>query len=164
MGGRRQADVWHDADNPMPIPEGAFAEEERLVIQRVLTLASRSLRGIMTPRGEISWVDADLRVDEIRERLALFTAVCVSRYVAVNWMKSSVLYVLKNCWWRWKRALMWRRLLRRLRRLSSRKPSRNTNQPVGRAACVLRGGLCYRDRRVGVWYKAGHAAGCAGSH
>ena len=60
MGGKRQANVQHDADNPMPmpIPEGAFAEEERYMINGVLTLASRSLRGIMTPRGEISWVDA----------------------------------------------------------------------------------------------------------
>ena len=39
------------------------------MINGVLTLASRSLRGIMTPRGEISWVDADLSVDEIREQL-----------------------------------------------------------------------------------------------
>ncbi|MDU1267786.1 MAG: CNNM family cation transport protein YoaE [Escherichia coli] len=45
------------------------AEEERYMINGVLTLASRSLRGIMTPRGEISWVDANLGVDEIREQL-----------------------------------------------------------------------------------------------
>ncbi|MWT89571.1 CNNM family cation transport protein YoaE, partial [Escherichia coli] len=43
--------------------------EERYMINGVLTLASRSLRGIMTPRGEISWVDANLGVDEIREQL-----------------------------------------------------------------------------------------------
>ena len=63
--------IKNDADNPMPmpIPEGAFAEEERYMINGVLTLASRSLRGIMTPRGEISWVDANLGVDEIREQL-----------------------------------------------------------------------------------------------
>ncbi|MGL5243034.1 MAG: transporter associated domain-containing protein, partial [Kluyvera ascorbata] len=30
---------------------------------------SRSLRSIMTPRGEISWVDADLNADEIRQQL-----------------------------------------------------------------------------------------------
>ena len=42
MGGKRQANVQHDADNPMPmpIPEGAFAEEERYMINGVLTLAS----------------------------------------------------------------------------------------------------------------------------
>ncbi len=46
MGGKRQANVQHDADNPMPmpIPEGAFAEEERYMINGVLTLASRFAR------------------------------------------------------------------------------------------------------------------------
>jgi CBS domain containing-hemolysin-like protein len=63
--------VQHDAENPVavPVPEGAFADEERYMINGVLTLASRSLRSIMTPRGEISWVDASLSVDEIRQQL-----------------------------------------------------------------------------------------------
>lgn len=39
------------------------------MINGVLTLASRSLRSIMTPRGEISWVDANLSVEEIRQQL-----------------------------------------------------------------------------------------------
>ncbi|WP_054180613.1 CNNM family cation transport protein YoaE [Trabulsiella odontotermitis] len=72
MGGRKQTAVQHDADNPsspVPVPEGAFVEEERYMINGVLTLASRSLRSIMTPRGEISWVDANLSVSEIREQL-----------------------------------------------------------------------------------------------
>ena len=71
MGGRKQNVVQHDAENPVavPVPEGAFADEERYMINGVLTLASRSLRSIMTPRGEISWVDASLSVDEIRQQL-----------------------------------------------------------------------------------------------
>jgi len=71
MGGRKQSVVQHDAENPVavPVPEGAFADEERYMINGVLTLASRSLRSIMTPRGEISWVDANLSVDEIRQQL-----------------------------------------------------------------------------------------------
>ena len=71
MGGRKQNVVQHDAENPVavPVPEGAFADEERYMINGVLTLASRSLRSIMTPRGEISWVDANLSVDEIRQQL-----------------------------------------------------------------------------------------------
>ena len=71
MGGKRQASVQMESDNPVPVPvpEGAFVEEERYMINGVLSLASRSLRGIMTPRGEISWVDADLSVEEIREQL-----------------------------------------------------------------------------------------------
>lgn len=71
MGGRKQTSVSHDADSPaaIPVPEGAFAEEERYMINGVLTLAQRSLRGIMTPRGEISWVDAEQSDDEIRRQL-----------------------------------------------------------------------------------------------
>ena len=71
MGGRRQVNVQSDSENrnPVPVPEGAFVEEERYMITGVLSLASRSLRGIMTPRGEISWVDANLSVDEIRQQL-----------------------------------------------------------------------------------------------
>ncbi|MBV8043381.1 CNNM family cation transport protein YoaE [Pluralibacter sp.] len=71
MGGRNQVTVQHDGGNvkAIPVPEGAFADEERYMINGVLTLASRSLRTIMTPRGEISWVDASLNVDEIREQL-----------------------------------------------------------------------------------------------
>ncbi|MEW5562136.1 CNNM family cation transport protein YoaE [Enterobacter asburiae] len=71
MGGRKQTVVQHDAENPVavPVPEGAFADEERYMINGVLTLASRSLRSIMTPRGEISWVDISLSDDEIRQQL-----------------------------------------------------------------------------------------------
>jgi CBS domain containing-hemolysin-like protein len=71
MGGRRQTTVQPENanGNPVPVPEGAFVEEERYMINGVLSLASRSLRGIMTPRGEISWVDANLSVDEIRQQL-----------------------------------------------------------------------------------------------
>ncbi|MGQ4857115.1 CNNM family cation transport protein YoaE [Enterobacter roggenkampii] len=71
MGGRRHVNVQSDSENhnPVPVPEGAFVEQERYMINGVLSLASRSLRGIMTPRGEISWVDANLSVDEIRQQL-----------------------------------------------------------------------------------------------
>src|SRR5690606_40105096 len=71
MGGRRQVNVQADNEkrNPVPVPEGAFVEEERYMINGVLSLASRSLRGIMSPRGEISWVVANLSVDEIRQQL-----------------------------------------------------------------------------------------------
>ncbi|QLR43571.1 CNNM family cation transport protein YoaE [Enterobacter sp. RHBSTW-00994] len=71
MGGRRQVNVQSDTESrtPVPVPEGAFVEEERYMINGVLSLASRSLRGIMTPRGEISWVDANLSVAEIRQQL-----------------------------------------------------------------------------------------------
>ena len=71
MGGRKQSAVAHDSDSAsvVPIPEGAFAEEERYMINGVLTLAQRSLRSIMTPRGEISWVNAEQSEEEIRRQL-----------------------------------------------------------------------------------------------
>lgn len=71
MGNRNTARAQQESDNQnvMPVSAEAFAEEERYMINGVLTLASRSLRSIMTPRGEISWVDASLSVDEIRQQL-----------------------------------------------------------------------------------------------
>lgn len=71
MGNRRQKSVQNEPENTavVPVHDEAFAEEERYMINGVLTLASRSLRSIMTPRGEISWVDANRSVDEIREQL-----------------------------------------------------------------------------------------------
>ncbi len=71
MGGRRKDSQQHEPDSeaPVQIPEGAFADEERYMINGVLTLASRSLRSIMTPRGDISWVDASLDKEAIRQQL-----------------------------------------------------------------------------------------------
>lgn len=42
-----------------------FSEEERHMITGVLSLASRTLRSIMTPRNEISWLDAQKPVQEV---------------------------------------------------------------------------------------------------
>ncbi len=47
----------------------AFKDEERFMINGVLTLASRSIRSLMTPRNQISWVDAESSVDDIRVQL-----------------------------------------------------------------------------------------------
>jgi len=69
MGGKRQ---HQNEDEPvgdvLPASE-AFAEEERHMITGVLTLASRTLRTIMTPRTEISWVDCEKSPAEIRSQL-----------------------------------------------------------------------------------------------
>jgi CBS domain containing-hemolysin-like protein len=70
MNGKRQARAERDESKTItPIEAEAFAAEERYMINGVLTLASRSLRSIMTPRGEISWVDAHKSVAEIRDQL-----------------------------------------------------------------------------------------------
>lgn len=67
---RKESNTSHEGSKTMrPIEAESFAEEERYMINGVLTLASRSLRSIMTPRGEISWVDALKTKTEIREQL-----------------------------------------------------------------------------------------------
>ncbi len=163
MGGKRQANVQHDADNPMPmpIPEGAFAEEERYMINGVLTLASRSLRGIMTPRGEISWVDANLGVDEIREQLlssphSLFP-VCrgeLDEIIGIVRAKELLVALEEGV---------------DVAAIASASPAiivpetLDPINPAGRAASCSRE-LCYRDQRVWCGTRLGHAAGCAGSH
>ncbi|MCG8709936.1 TerC family protein [Brenneria sp. 4F2] len=67
MGARKAAD--HEDDEPQKVMTETFAEEERYMISGVLTLASRSLRSVMTPRTEISWVDSERSVEEIRIQL-----------------------------------------------------------------------------------------------
>ncbi|PWC20725.1 hypothetical protein DDT52_08410 [Brenneria roseae subsp. roseae] len=67
MGTRKTTD---EVDSePKKVTPDTFAEEERYMISGVLTLASRSLRSVMTPRTEISWVDCERSVDDIRLQL-----------------------------------------------------------------------------------------------
>lgn len=118
MGGRKQATVAHDSDSPaaVPVPEGAFAEEERYMINGVLTLAQRSLRSIMTREAKLAgWMLSRVKKKFVASCFRLRTAC--SRFAAVNLMKSSVLYAPKRCWWRWRRARTlprWHPLPRRL--------------------------------------------------
>lgn len=46
-----------------------FKDEERYMINGVLTLAGRSIRSIMTPRSNISWVNTEKSTEEIRMQL-----------------------------------------------------------------------------------------------
>ncbi|MBE5254284.1 TerC family protein [Mixta mediterraneensis] len=71
MGGRNrtQAATSEESSLMEAMPQEAFKDEERYMINGVLTLASRSVRSIMTPRSDISWVDANRPLDEIRIQL-----------------------------------------------------------------------------------------------
>lgn len=71
MGGRNrtQAATSEESSLTEAMPQEAFKDEERYMINGVLTLASRSVRSIMTPRSDISWVDANRPLDEIRIQL-----------------------------------------------------------------------------------------------
>jgi len=46
-----------------------FKDEEKYMINSVLTLSGRSIRSIMTPRREISWVDVNRKTVDIQKQL-----------------------------------------------------------------------------------------------
>lgn len=70
MGGRRMASAAEKSvDSEEGTPPAAFGEEERFMISGVLTLADRSIRTIMTPRRDISWVDCESVAEEVRAQL-----------------------------------------------------------------------------------------------
>ncbi|WP_199032676.1 TerC family protein [Ralstonia sp. ASV6] len=52
-----------------PAPEAVFRPEERSMVSGVLDLAERSVRSIMTPRHDISWVDLDADAATTRKLL-----------------------------------------------------------------------------------------------
>jgi len=69
MGGKKRYDVDADAqDEPLEGPQ-AFGVEERNMVSGVLTLADRSVRSIMTPRSEMSWVNLEQDTDAILRQL-----------------------------------------------------------------------------------------------
>jgi putative hemolysin len=49
---------------------GIIEADERAMISGVMRLADRRVRGVMTPRGEVAWLDADAPEAETRARLA----------------------------------------------------------------------------------------------
>ncbi|GGY93306.1 transporter associated domain-containing protein [Pseudoduganella plicata] len=55
---RRRAAADAETDEAQPVEE-VFAVEERNMVSGVLTLADRSIRSIMTPRSEMSWVNLE---------------------------------------------------------------------------------------------------------
>ncbi|ADV33834.1 membrane transport protein [Candidatus Blochmanniella vafra str. BVAF] len=67
MGGSSSASQWDFSEkksSTFPL-KTQFAEEERHMITGVLSLASRSLRSIMTPRNEITWLDSQKSTQEL---------------------------------------------------------------------------------------------------
>ncbi|KNC11627.1 membrane protein [Pantoea sp. RIT-PI-b] len=71
MGGRQRKQSATTEEHALTeaMPQEAFKDEERYMINGVLTLSQRSIRSIMTPRGNISWVDVSRPLDEIRIQL-----------------------------------------------------------------------------------------------
>lgn len=48
---------------------GVIEADERAMISGIMRLADRRVRGVMTPRGDVDWLDADAPEAEIREKL-----------------------------------------------------------------------------------------------
>lgn len=70
MGGRRTAsEAEKSTESEQNAQPPAFGEEERFMISGVLTLAERSIRTVMTPRGDISWVDCESDAEDVRAQL-----------------------------------------------------------------------------------------------
>lgn len=57
------------AEDDTSAPIVPFAEEERYMISGVLALGERDVETIMTPRSEVSWVNIEDNLNEIRERV-----------------------------------------------------------------------------------------------
>ncbi|WP_416907932.1 MAG: hemolysin family protein [Polymorphobacter sp.] len=57
--------VMQDAESA-----GVLEADERAMISGIMRLADRRVRGVMTPRGEVDWIDADAPEADIRARLA----------------------------------------------------------------------------------------------
>lgn len=69
LGGRRADQQEQDEDKASFEDEATFHLAERNMVTGVLTLAERSVRSLMTPRKDISWVNLDDDVDVIRRLL-----------------------------------------------------------------------------------------------
>lgn len=67
MGGGNSSRNWNTVKKKSTVIslKTHFTEEERHMITGVLSLASRSLRSIMTPRNKISWLDSQKSVQEL---------------------------------------------------------------------------------------------------
>jgi CBS domain containing-hemolysin-like protein len=65
MGGRKRADPAGDVQQEAQVAREAFAVEERNMVSGVLALADRSVRSVMTPRSDVSWVNLDDAADTL---------------------------------------------------------------------------------------------------
>jgi putative hemolysin len=71
---------------------GVLETEERDMIERVLRLADKPVRAIMTPRTEIAWID---RTDPPREIALTLKSAPHSRFVVCDWSVDNVVGVVQ---------------------------------------------------------------------
>ncbi len=75
LGQRRDADQAVTEEELRSVVQeaetaGIIEESERQMISGIMRLADRRVRGVMTPRGEIDWIDAEMDDASIRAHLA----------------------------------------------------------------------------------------------
>ena len=70
---------------------GALETEERHMIERVLRLADKPIRALMTPRPEIAWLDRNATPDEVSEKLKGET---VNRFIVADGRVDNVVGVV----------------------------------------------------------------------
>lgn len=69
MGSKMQQDTRENDPTETLQQHSHFAEEECHMITSVLSLSSRTLHSVMTPRNEITWLDCQRPVEELRATL-----------------------------------------------------------------------------------------------
>lgn len=69
LGNRRRAEAQQEGAAVPAEEREAFAVEERNMVSGVLTLADRSIRSIMTPRSEMSWVNLEQEASLVLQQL-----------------------------------------------------------------------------------------------
>ena len=69
LGSRTRTEVAHESHDAPVLDQSAFGVEERNMVSGVLTLAERSIRSVMTPRADMSWVNLDDDPDRILRQL-----------------------------------------------------------------------------------------------
>lgn len=96
FGGRRPVQAVTEEEVQAIVQEGAaagaIAAQEGQMIQRVLRLADRPVRALMTPRTEIDWIDRNDTPERIAERLK---ASPVSRFVVADRAIDNVLGIVQ---------------------------------------------------------------------
>lgn len=70
LGNRSRAELRQAAEDVEAVPEApAFDTEERNMVRGVLSLAQRSVRSIMTPRADVTWLDLHGDAAMIRQQI-----------------------------------------------------------------------------------------------
>lgn len=80
LGNRTRTEIAADPEAAVQVGESAFGVEERNMVSGVLTLAERSIRSVMTPRADMSWVnledDPETILNQLRDTPHSLMPVC----------------------------------------------------------------------------------------